>query len=208
MFAFERNPDTDAVKRSPEAGLILGLSGDSAIYDTSQGYFAKILPEDRDIFVNMLQSLTPESARYTTSYRAIRADNGQIVWLEENALALFDAKGRLQRLYGMSMDITARKQTEEALKTAHIRAVNEKNRLLAVMETLPVGVAIIDEIGGNILCNPMFEEVWGSPRPTTQDISDYKAYKAWWLDTGKQVQPEEWASARAGTAWGKRSSAR
>ena len=30
MFAFEWDPETDAVKRSPEAGLILGLSGDAA----------------------------------------------------------------------------------------------------------------------------------------------------------------------------------
>ena len=65
------------------------------------------------------------------------------------------------------------------------------------MQTLPVGVAILDEQGGNILCNPMFEEVWGSPRPVTAEIKDYQLYKAWWLDTGKQVQPEEWASAQA-----------
>ena len=103
----------------------------------------------------------------------------------------------MHRLYGMSMDITERKQAEAALQTAHIRAINEKNRLEAVMQTLPVGVAILDEQGGNILCNPMFEEVWGSPRPVTAEINDYQLYKAWWLDTGKQVQPEEWASAQA-----------
>ena len=65
------------------------------------------------------------------------------------------------------------------------------------MEALPVGVSIVDERGGVIQCNDMFDKLWGGPRPTAHEVSDYGAYKAWWLDTGKQVQPEEWASAQA-----------
>jgi signal transduction histidine kinase/DNA-binding NarL/FixJ family response regulator len=90
-----------------------------------------------------------------------------------------------------------RKQVEEELKSARAEALSDKNRLEAVMEALPVGMAILDAQGGNIRCNPMFEQVWGSPRPATDSISDYAQYKARWLDTGKPVQPEEWASARA-----------
>ena len=44
MFAFEWDPETDAVKRSPEAGLILGLSGDAAIHDNGKDFFGKIYP--------------------------------------------------------------------------------------------------------------------------------------------------------------------
>ena len=197
MFAFEWDPETDAVKRSPEAGLILGLSGDAALHDHGQDFFGKIYPADRAPFIQKLHDLNPGADRYIADYRIIRADNGQVVWLEEIAHALFDAQGRMHRLYGMTMDVTERKEAEAALQTAHIRVINEKNRLEAVMQTLPVGVAILDEQGGNILCNPMFEEVWGSPRPVTAEIKDYQLYKAWWLDTGKQVQPEEWASAQA-----------
>ena len=197
MFAFEWDPRTDAVIRSEEAGLILGLEGDAARYDTGQGFFAKILAEDRDTFVEMLQNLNPESDRYTANYRVVRPDNGQVIWLEEITRAFFDAEGRLQRLYGMSMDITERQQAEAALQAAHIKAINEKNRLEAVMEALPVGVSIVDERGGVIQCNDMFDKLWGGPRPTAHEVSDYGAYKAWWLDTGKQVQPEEWASAQA-----------
>ena len=62
---------------------------------------------------------------------------------------------------------------------------------------LPVGVAITDARGGNIKSNRAFEEVWGGPRPATDSVADYAAYKAWWADTGEPVRPEEWASARA-----------
>jgi PAS domain S-box-containing protein len=93
-------------------------------------------------------------------------------------------------------DITERKRAEEALKAAHIEAVREKNRLEAVMEALPVGVTILNERGGHVRSNTMFERMWGFRRPLPQEVADYSAYKAWWVDTGKPVQPEEWASAR------------
>ena len=65
------------------------------------------------------------------------------------------------------------------------------------MESLPVGMAIIDSKGANVKSNKMFEKVWGSPCPAARDINDYARFKAWWRDTGEQVGPEEWASAKA-----------
>ena len=65
------------------------------------------------------------------------------------------------------------------------------------MEALPVGVSILDKRGGVIQNNEMFDKIWGGPRPAPQEVRDYQAYKAWWLDTGKQVQPEEWAATQA-----------
>ncbi|MGB8648734.1 MAG: PAS domain S-box protein [Anaerolineae bacterium] len=97
----------------------------------------------------------------------------------------------------MFVDITGRKQAEELLETARAVAVSERNRLLAVMEALPVGVAIVDAQGGTVQSNHEFEKVWGGPRPPTRSVDDYAAYKAWWVDTGRPVQPEEWASAQA-----------
>jgi two-component system, chemotaxis family, CheB/CheR fusion protein len=115
----------------------------------------------------------------------------------------------------VGIDITERKQAEAALReanetleqrvaertaeleTARAEAENGKRRLEAVMEALPVGVAITDAQGGNIQANYAFEQVWGGPRPATDSVVDYAAYKAWWPDSGKAVSPEEWASARA-----------
>jgi signal transduction histidine kinase/HAMP domain-containing protein len=94
-------------------------------------------------------------------------------------------------------EVEERQRAEEALKTAQSQAVSEKNRLEAVMDALPVGVAIVDALGGNVHSNRMFDLVWGGPRPLPQGVGDYAAYKAWWVDTGKPVRPEEWASSRA-----------
>jgi PAS domain S-box-containing protein len=100
------------------------------------------------------------------------------------------------------MNVTARKQSEEMLRqrsqeleTARQEAEVEKRRLQAVMDALPVGIAITDARGGNIHSNRAFEQIWGGPTPQTLSISDYTSFKAWWADTGKPVEPEEWASA-------------
>jgi len=94
-------------------------------------------------------------------------------------------------------DVTERRRFEEALAAAHAEAVNERNRLHVVMETLPVGVSILDAQGGNVRANREFERIWGGPRPPAHGVEDYRAYKAWWTDTGGPVEPHEWASARA-----------
>ena len=65
------------------------------------------------------------------------------------------------------------------------------------MQALPVGVALVDAEGGTLRSNAAFEQVWRGPRPAAKSVSDYAAYKAWWADTGRPVQPEEWASALA-----------
>ncbi len=97
----------------------------------------------------------------------------------------------------LSAASTRFKENVEELNQAKIDAENEKHRLEAVMEALPVGVAITDAEGGNIQSNNEFERVWGGPRPAARAVQEYEAYKAWWIDTGKPVRPDEWASARA-----------
>jgi PAS domain S-box-containing protein len=79
---------------------------------------------------------------------------------------------------------------------AYEDTVIQKNRLSAVLEALPAGVALIDAHGGHVESNAAFEQVWGGHWPATP-FGDYSARKAWWADTGKPIQPHEWADARA-----------
>ncbi len=86
-------------------------------------------------------------------------------------------------------DVTERKQALEALE-------NERRRLQAVLEALPVAMCITDDKGGLVLFNDAFVQVWGGTPPETRSISDYGAYRGWWADTGEPLKPEEWASAQ------------
>ncbi len=107
-------------------------------------------------------------------------------------------QGSVMKWYGTSTDVHDRKQAEEEREIARIEAITEKNRLEALMETLPVGVAMVNETGGN---HPLQQHVrynsGVSRAPRRDSVEDYEKYKAWWIDSGRQVQPDEWASARA-----------
>lgn len=115
------------------------------------------------------------------------------IWYEQNIYYI--PEDRRIRIYGR--DITGSKQSEQALEKARAEAEEERGRLEAMMQALPVGVAITDLQGGNIRANDAFEKIWSGPRPPARSVNDYGAYKAWWTDTGQPIRPEEWASAQA-----------
>lgn len=195
-FTFRWEPATDAVERSIHCAPILRLAGDEAIHDSGQRFFQRVHPEDRERFGRTLDGLSPEADHYRIEYRLVAGDGG-IVDLEETGQAIFDPAGKLQGLFGVTTDITARKRAEQKLAEAHAASVNETNRLSALMEALPVGVAIVDSNGGAIGTNSAYERLWAGPRPPVKSVDDYAAYKAWWADTGQPVRPEQWASAQA-----------
>ncbi len=89
------------------------------------------------------------------------------------------------------------KQKIAELNQARMEAENAKLRMEAVMEALPVGVAITDEQGGNIQANREFDRLCGPPGPGAPPAGHRAGYTARWADTGKPVAADEWASARA-----------
>lgn len=129
--------------------------------------------------------------------------------MEQRQPASFEASGVLTpRLYavrvfpstvGLAMfwaDITENRQAETALASANSALEEERERLLAVMEALPVGIAILDREGALIRFNQGYEDIWGGAPPAAETVADYAAYQAWWAETGQPVRPDEWASAQ------------
>jgi PAS domain S-box-containing protein len=153
LFAFEWNPKTDEVIRAEECGDILGLGSD-ATRDTGEGFFSKIHPEDRAAFVEVLHRLNPKDDRYTTTYRVIRQTDGQVIALEESARGFFDSDGKLQRLYGMTMDITERQRAEEAL-------LESEKRFRDVAESAQEWVWEVDAEGKYTYASPIVEKLLG-----------------------------------------------
>jgi signal transduction histidine kinase len=49
--------------------------------------------------------------------------DGSVIWLEATGRAFFDAKGTMLRIVGMAVDVTERKQAEEALATVSRRLI-------------------------------------------------------------------------------------
>jgi PAS domain S-box-containing protein len=129
------------------------------------------------------------SKGFVTDYPlAIRNISGKVTEVLYNAAVYKNEHGEVQGVFAAARDITERKQVEDSLR--------EREALLrTVFETLPVGVWITDKQGRIIRGNPAGQQIWAGARYV--GIDQFGEYKGWWLDTGKRIEPEEWAAARA-----------
>jgi len=79
---------------------------------------------------------------------------------------------------------------------SHISERKRGEALLSkVLENLPVGVWITDQKGMILHGNTAGQQIWAGERYV--GIEQYGEYKGWWLDSGKLIQADEWAAARA-----------
>ena len=76
---------------------------------------------------------------------------------------------------------------------------SERQRLNAVLEAAPVGIAVADTSGKLILSNPESTRIWGD-HPFSECVYEYKVWKGWWADGserhGHLLEPHERALAR------------
>jgi len=95
---------------SANAAQILGFDPRQTF--TPSNFLSRVHPDDRERFKALVRGITPERPSYTATFRFRRAD-GREIWLEETAKAEFDALGRLVRLQGLTLDVTARKRSAD-----------------------------------------------------------------------------------------------
>jgi PAS domain S-box-containing protein len=103
-------------------------------------------------------------------------------WFEAHAYPRDD------RLEVYIRDVTDRKRAEEELR-------NRESELRTILDMLPVGVWLSDAEGRIVLGNPEARRIWAGARFV--GIDQYGEYKGWWVDTGRPIEPREWALARA-----------
>ena len=88
------------------------------------------------------------------------------------------------RLKVEMIDISELKDTESQLQL-----------LRQVLETLPVGVAVVDRAGDILLANATSQRIWGDLIVSGDDRRAQSI--GFWHDSGKRIAPTEWASVRA-----------
>ena len=161
-----------------------GLSLAHALHDT----MSTVHPDDQATAVEQWSRSMARTEPYEVEMRLRRAD-GQFRWFLVRTVPFVDSQGRVARWYGTCVEIEDRKRANEA--------VRENERLLQfVLETLPVGVAMIDRAGEISFINPAAQQIWGG-RPIKSGPERLARSSGFWRDSGKQLSPDEWASAIA-----------
>ena len=118
----------------------------------------------------------------------IRHKDGHITSVLYNASVYRDETGAVAGIIAAARDITQRKQAEQELH-------QQETLLRAMMENLPVGVWITDASGKILQGNTAGQSIWAGARYV--GIESFGEYKAWWVSSGKLIEPDEWAAARA-----------
>jgi len=97
-------------------------------------------------------------------------------------------QGDIVGVIGIARDISGRKQIEDELRRS-------EQHLRLVLDAIPVGVGVMDPQGNLILSNPASQRIWSHVLPNSEER--YRASHAWWHDTGKKLEREDWGSVRA-----------
>ncbi|NLF32808.1 MAG: PAS domain S-box protein [Planctomycetes bacterium] len=90
---------------------------------------------------------------------------------------------------GFAAATDERRRAEEALR-------RREATLNAVLDALPVGVAIADMRGRLVRVNAATREIWGM-MPETTSWEQYGQFVGYRLETGERLEAEEWPMARA-----------
>jgi PAS domain S-box-containing protein len=95
---------------------MFGISADVAV--TMDDFYGGLHPDDReDTTAAFLAAADPlVRALYDVDYRAVGKEDGIIRWISAKGRGVFDSSGRCLRVAGTVLEITARKQAEEALR--------------------------------------------------------------------------------------------
>ena len=125
----------------------------------SDAIWAEILhPADRERVVSAHTAfLSGQTDTYNVEYRIARRD-GSLRWVWAHGISTRDAHGNVQRLIGLTQDITERKQAEEALAA-------DRDLLRALLDHLPDAVYLKDTEGRFVACNAANARLQGAASP-------------------------------------------
>ncbi|GAA0579742.1 hypothetical protein GCM10009416_17690 [Craurococcus roseus] len=152
------------------------------------GWLDAVHPDDRDEAERVFRAANAARGPFRTEYRLRRAD-GVYRWAIDLARPRFGADGEFLGLVGSVIDIHVRRQAEERLR-------HSEARLMAVFETVPVGILISEAPSGRIVAgNPQIERILGHPVINSPDVASYGEWVAFHAD-GRRVEGHEYPLAR------------
>jgi PAS domain S-box-containing protein len=125
------------------------------------GILARVAPEDRDAVFAGLDALRAGTVTNTRLEHRVLTPSGELRWLDSRCRLLRDPAGRPSVVRGTSQDITERVVAREQLERATEEALNARNHLAAVTDSMGEGLLVLDSAGRVTLMNEAAEEMLG-----------------------------------------------
>lgn len=149
-------------------------------------------PDDRIIFLAAIMK-TGELLDYELR---LKTKTGLLIYVSINGRLIYDAECKPHHIDGALRDITGRKQAEEGMR-------QNEARLHAIMQAIPDLIWLKDPDGVYLLCNTVFERVFGAREGYIVGKTDYDFVDKELADSfrendrkamaaGKPTSNEEW----------------
>ncbi|HEX5927137.1 MAG TPA: EAL domain-containing protein [Baekduia sp.] len=125
------------------------------------GILARVAPQDRDAVLTGLDALRAGTLTSTRLEHRVLTPSGELRWLDSRCRLLRDPAGNPSVVRGTSQDITERVIAREQLERASDDALNARNHLAAVTDSMGEGLLVLDSAGCVTLMNEAAEEMLG-----------------------------------------------
>jgi signal transduction histidine kinase/PAS domain-containing protein len=169
----------------------------SEVGSTAAWWLERIHPDDRArVLATAEQAVASGRPAYSSEYRFRRRD-GSWASLVTRAIVDRNPEGRaLAR--GAILDLSDVPSAGDEASPAvgpSSRPVQSHRLLELVLDTIPVGVAVMDRDGNLVMNNPVVRRIWGDViRPAGER---YRESIGRWHSTGERVPTSAWGSQRA-----------
>jgi PAS domain S-box-containing protein len=157
---------------------ISGYPAEDFLDNRVRTYASIIHPDDRLGVADAVASGLARKEHYEMDYRLVAAD-GSLRWVHEQGRGVFAAEGQLLCLDGVIFDITAQRETEEALRLS-------SERLRLATRVASIGIWDWDVVRNELLWDDSMYQLYGTRK---EDFGG--AYGAW-IST---IHPEDRAHA-------------
>lgn len=125
-----------------------------------------LVADDREAVIAAV-NLSFITGKFAIEFRIRRRDTGEIRWMDGRGEVIFDQTGKPDRMVGLHLDMTERKNAELAQQQS-------EERFRKIFENAATGIAITDLEGRFIQCNAAYSEIVGYSEDELRDINFYK----------------------------------
>ena len=160
--------DTGQLDWTPELALLFGYAP-GTFPGNYAGFSDRVHPDDISEIERQREAAVAAHLPFDFDFR-VCLPSGETRWVNCKGAARYDAAGQPQRVFGVNLDITDRKQAEEALRTS------EKQHA-AILQTAMDGFMLLDSQGRLLQVNDTYCRMSGYSEPELllKGISDLDA---------------------------------